>query len=391
MRAGHDLVGLQHVLVTHECAGLVELLRERSAGGVRATVDMVGAAGVLDRVQQQLGPDVQVSCRKVGHGDRLRLGAYDVRVLDPGAPTTAGPTRDTVAFDIAGSTARVLFAPIVGELPTGSVDALRDASVDVVLLGLDAGGPAVFAERLRRLRSAGALSASADVVACGLSHDHRSPAELSRVLGAWGSRVVEDGTELGADLGAGTLRRSTGRTVVIGGARSGKSREAELLLVDQDEVQYVATSYPAATDDSAGADPEWAERVRVHRERRPAHWSTLETVDLVPLLATDGPPLLVDCLTLWLTRMMDRHDAWDDEVWAGTGDKAVQQEMDDLVRAWRTTGRRVVAVTNEVGQGLVPEGSGSRRFRDAMGRLNAALCAVSEDVRWCVAGRVVHL
>jgi adenosylcobinamide kinase/adenosylcobinamide-phosphate guanylyltransferase len=98
----------------------------------------------------------------------------------------------------------------------------------------------------------------------------------------------------------------------------------------------------------------------------------------------------VDCLTLWLTRVMDRHDAWDDAAWKATGRKAVHDEVDALVGAWRSTSRRVVAVSNEVGQGVVPETAAGRRFRDEMGRLNARVAAVTEDVRWCVAGRVTR-
>jgi adenosylcobinamide kinase / adenosylcobinamide-phosphate guanylyltransferase len=111
----------------------------------------------------------------------------------------------------------------------------------------------------------------------------------------------------------------------------------------------------------------------------------------VGLLRADGGPLLVDCLTLWLTRVMDRQDAWDDEAWSTTAEKAVLHEVDALVAAWRTTRRRVVAVTNEVGQGVVPESAAGRRFRDVMGLVNARVAAESEDVRWCVAGRVVVL
>jgi adenosylcobinamide kinase/adenosylcobinamide-phosphate guanylyltransferase len=99
----------------------------------------------------------------------------------------------------------------------------------------------------------------------------------------------------------------------------------------------------------------------------------------------------VDCLTLWLTRVMDDHDAWDDATWAATGEKAVHEEADSLVEAWRTTRRRVVAVTNEIGQGVVPDAASGRRFRDELGRLNARLAAQTEDVRWCVAGRVLPL
>ena len=75
-------------------------------------------------------------------------------------------------------------------------------------------------------------------------------------------------------------------------------------------------------------------------------------------------------------------------MWDARGEKAVNAEIDALVVAWRTTRRRVVAVTNEVGQGVVPATDGGVRFRDLMGRLNAAIAAETEDVRWCVAGRV---
>jgi adenosylcobinamide kinase / adenosylcobinamide-phosphate guanylyltransferase len=182
-----------------------------------------------------------------------------------------------------------------------------------------------------------------------------------------------------------SARKAPTRTLVIGGARSGKSREAERLLDSAPDVCFVATAYPADLDD------EWTERVRRHRDRRPAHWRTVETLDLVGLLGDEGDALLIDCLTLWLTRVMDRHDAWDDEVWAATGEKAVLDEVDALAVAWRATRRRVVAVTNEVGQGVVPERAAGRRFRDLMGAVNARIAAETEDVRWCVAGRVVEL
>ncbi len=172
---------------------------------------------------------------------------------------------------------------------------------------------------------------------------------------------------------------------MIGGARSGKSREAERILAAAPEVCYVATAYPPEHDD------EWSQRVRLHRDRRPSHWETVETLDLVSLLRDDGSALLVDCLTLWLTRVMDRHDAWDDAAWASTAEKAVLVEVDALVDAWAATRRRVVAVTNEVGQGVVPATAAGRRFRDVMGALNARLAAATEDVRWCAAGRVVTL
>jgi adenosylcobinamide kinase/adenosylcobinamide-phosphate guanylyltransferase len=175
------------------------------------------------------------------------------------------------------------------------------------------------------------------------------------------------------------------RTLVIGGARSGKSGAAESLLADLAEVTYVATAY------EPGDDAEWQERVALHRARRPAHWTTLETLDLAGLLASDGGPLLVDCLTLWLTRMMDRHDCWDDAAWGAGSSSLLRDEVDSLVAALRGSARDVVLVTNEVGQGVVPATASGRRFRDEMGLLNTAVAAECQDVLWCVAGRVVRL
>jgi len=168
------------------------------------------------------------------------------------------------------------------------------------------------------------------------------------------------------------------RTLVIGGARSGKSRAAESVLADRTDVTYVATGYPA------DADPEWADRVARHRLDRSAAWTTVETLDLVDVLGLDGGPVLIDCLTLWLTRVFDAADAWE------TG-ASIQAEVDALVTAVGQTTRDVVIVTNEVGQGVVPATASGRRFRDEMGQLNMAVAAECEDVLWCVAGRVMRL
>src|SRR5580700_8720784 len=91
------------------------------------------------------------------------------------------------------------------------------------------------------------------------------------------------------------------RVLVLGGARSGKSVTAERMLGRRDRVDYVACGLPA--DD---ADPAWAERVRLHQERRPARWTTLETLDVEGVLGGAGQatrrevPVLVDCLSTWL-------------------------------------------------------------------------------------------
>jgi adenosylcobinamide kinase/adenosylcobinamide-phosphate guanylyltransferase len=171
------------------------------------------------------------------------------------------------------------------------------------------------------------------------------------------------------------------RTLVLGGARSGKSTEAERLLADHPDTLYVATG------GDGSADPEWAERIALHRSRRPVSWGLAETIDLVPLLETAGPPLLIDCFTLWLSRTMDACEVWTDPSRAAEVEKRIEQ----LADAWSRTPRLVVAVSNEVGSGVVPADAGTRLYRDLMGRVNATLARRSETVMWCVAGRTITL
>jgi len=175
------------------------------------------------------------------------------------------------------------------------------------------------------------------------------------------------------------------RVLVLGGARSGKSVTAERLLAGRDRVDYVACG-PAADE----SDPAWAERLRVHRERRPARWATLETLDLAGVLAGRGlppagqaVPVLVDCLSTWLAGVMD-----DSGLWAGAAgaDKEIAARVDALLDAWRSTSRHVVAVSNEVGSGVVPATVSGARFRDDLGVLNSRIAAECEQVWLCVAG-----
>lgn len=174
-----------------------------------------------------------------------------------------------------------------------------------------------------------------------------------------------------------TTRSST--TLVLGGARSGKSYWAESQFGHDDALDYVATSAPQPDD------PEWVARVDVHRSRRPGHWRTIETLDVAGLLAADDPtPVLVDCLTLWLTHQLDRLDAWQQPV------ENWRQDMDDVVRelvhAVASTRRHVVLVSNEVGSGVVPATASGRLFQDELGRLNAQVAARCDHVVLCTAG-----
>jgi adenosylcobinamide kinase / adenosylcobinamide-phosphate guanylyltransferase len=175
------------------------------------------------------------------------------------------------------------------------------------------------------------------------------------------------------------------RVLVVGGARSGKSVTAERLLANRDRVDYVACG-PRPDD----GDPAWTERIRLHRERRPAHWTTLETLELEDVLAgadrtpaRQRVPVLIDCLSTWLAGVMDESG-----LWAGVAgaDKEIAVRVDGLLDAWRSTRRLAVAVSNEVGSGVVPATVSGGRYRDELGRLNALLAAEAEQVWLCTAG-----
>jgi adenosylcobinamide kinase / adenosylcobinamide-phosphate guanylyltransferase len=168
------------------------------------------------------------------------------------------------------------------------------------------------------------------------------------------------------------------RVLVLGGARSGKSAYAEGLLAHAASVVYVATGMVPSP-----ADPEWAARVQAHRDRRPRGWSTAETQDLASVLSAPGPPALVDDLSTWLAAAMDAADVWAD---APGSDAALAARVAEFVAAWFATRRTVIAVSAEVGQGLVPATSSGRRFRDELGRLNAAIAAGSDEVWFVTAG-----
>lgn len=275
---------------------------------------------------------------------------------------------------------RLLYLP-----PGGAPAGLEEGSVqtyDMVLLDV-VGRP----DALAKLRAVGAVGRATDVVAVHLDHDVPPGAELSRRLAAAGARAVPDGSTLaiGAYENMAAVPDVPRRTLVLGGARSGKSVEAERRLEAFPEVLYVATG------GTRGGDSEWTARVAAHRERRPGSWRTAETCDLVPLLAQDGPPLLIDCLSLWLTDAMDAVGAWDDDEWAAGGERSLRERTAALTSAVRAARRTVVAVSNEVGSGIVPATASGRRYRDELGRLNAAFAAECEQVLLVVAGQALRL
>jgi adenosylcobinamide kinase/adenosylcobinamide-phosphate guanylyltransferase len=343
-RAGHSLAGVRQVLLTHPHDGpAVEL-----------------PAGLPAAVRVPDGRELTV------------ISGHRVRAVPMDAPGTG--------YEVTGPDGgRLLYLP-PGAAPAGTgAGAAGRRPYDMVLADV-LGRP----EALARLRASGAVGPTTDVIAVHLDHDTPPGRELERRCAAAGARAVPDGTTLivGEYHAVPDLPR---RTLVLGGARSGKSYEAERRLAAFPEVVY------AATGGTREGDPEWAQRVGLHRERRPGSWRTVETCDLVPLLGKGGAPLLVDCLALWLTDAMDRAGAWDDAVWAATGQKELRERTAELVAAVRATRRTVVLVSNEVGGGVVPATAAGRRFRDELGRLNNAVAGECEHVLLVVAGQVVVL
>lgn len=168
------------------------------------------------------------------------------------------------------------------------------------------------------------------------------------------------------------------RILVLGGARSGKSTRAEALAAAAGEVDYLATS------ENRLDDAEWQQRIALHRARRPASWATIETIDVASELRRDTDRMLmVDCLTVWLTRQMDVAGVWTNEPGC---DEQLKQAVDELIDAIGACTRPVVMVSNEVGQGIVPADAGTRRFRDEMGILNMRVAAACDQVEFCIAG-----
>jgi adenosylcobinamide kinase / adenosylcobinamide-phosphate guanylyltransferase len=159
-------------------------------------------------------------------------------------------------------------------------------------------------------------------------------------------------------------------TLVLGGARSGKSRYAERLV----EAAAAAGTYCAT---AKPGDAEMAARIAAHRARRGAFWRTVETTvalaDTVIAEADPARPLLIDCLTLWLSNLL----------MAGA---AIDEECATLRAALRDAAGPVVLVANEVGLGLVPGTPLGRRFRDAAGHLNQEIAAIADRVVFVAAG-----
>jgi adenosylcobinamide kinase/adenosylcobinamide-phosphate guanylyltransferase len=166
-----------------------------------------------------------------------------------------------------------------------------------------------------------------------------------------------------------------GTTLVLGGARSGKSAFAEGLVCTSGMARiYLATA-------TAG-DDEMRRRIAHHQSIRADHWRTVEEplalVDALARESRDGAGIIVDCLTLWLSNLIH-------------ADRNVDVETSRLADWLRAARSMVVLVSNEVGMGLVPETALGRDFRDAQGRLNQQIGAAVANVAFVAAGLPIWL
>lgn len=170
-------------------------------------------------------------------------------------------------------------------------------------------------------------------------------------------------------------------TLLIGGARSGKSSLAvEWGRRTGGPITYIAT---APRPEDAPTDADMAERVERHRLERPASWTTVEeTVDLAgAIAATTQRPIVIDCLTLWVSNLM----------WLGRSDADIEHLATTTSAQAARYGRPVLAITNEVGLGVHPETELGRRYRDVLGRVNQRWVAAADRSLLLVAGRALEL
>lgn len=180
------------------------------------------------------------------------------------------------------------------------------------------------------------------------------------------------------------------RTLVFGGARSGKSAHAErealaALPEGTGELVYIATAGPG--------DAEMRARIDHHRQRRAAQgdrWRTVEApLALGQALRTNAGPgrvVLVDCLTVWLSNLLFAGGEDFPELGPIAAPAAFVQQRADFLQALQEAQGTVLLVSNEVGMGIVPQGAVARWFVDEAGRLNQAVAAICERVQWVAAG-----
>lgn len=347
------------------------------------------------------------SCARASRAGRARAPARVVadgmlRIGSGGAPGDGTPAAAGYqvrpvpgGWDVTGPDgARLLVADGSGQ----PADPPAGASpYDIMLLDLLASPAQLGALRQRGLAGTGSLAAV-------LHADHRvwSEPELARRCGFWDAVLPYDGDVLTASPGRAAQERPAARgaqdlparprrVLVLGGARSGKSRHAELRLAAEPRVTYLAAGpYPAAG--APAPDPDWEQRVAAHQARRPPWWRTVVSDDAAAVLRSESGAILFDGAGTWLAAVMQETGAWAGDGAAGPARERVAARVDELVEAFRQTrARAVVAVSDEVGSSVHPATRAGRLFRDQLGWLNQRLAAQAEEAVLMVAGRALNL
>lgn len=397
--ASMDLTRVEHVLITHGHPDHLHpaFLLTRSWVEQAGPLHVWGPASAIDLCREWCAPDDQDRLHTVLAGDEITLttsqGDVQVRVVTARHEHGNGDIHaaDAVLYSLTaidGST--LLYATDTGPFDPASLG-LPAVAHDVVLIDATFGDTldhgtghldlATLPTQIDTLRQHGSINDATRVLATHLSHHNPPTEELRPRLAAIGIELPEDFMTIDT---SGTPPH---HALLLGGARSGKSRQAESLLAAHADVTYVATG------GTRPDDPEWEVRVAAHRSRRRATWVTVESTDVASVLSNTDGPCLIDCLALWLTAQLDDIDAW--HRWESGDRDAVLAEarlrIDDLCAAVTRHPRDVIVVSNEVGMGVVPATPSGRLFRDLLGIANIAMADACDRTLLVVAGRTLDL
>lgn len=396
---GVSMRNVQHIFFTHGHPDHLapDFLLWRSWISDLSTLHIWGPPMAIARFEHWVIDDAPVSFHVVAPGDeciaRTSAGNIVVQVLEAAHGHGNGDVfaEEAVLYDITSVDGdRLLYASDTGPLKTYTVSDIADRNFNVVLIEETFGFKtdhktghldlATLPTTLAQLREAKAITDSTDVIAFHLSHHNPPAGELAIELAKSDVRIVDDGAIIN------TRETRSKKLFILGGARSGKSTFAEQQAMNYSTVTYVATG------GTRQDDAEWLSRVALHQARRPRHWSTIESTDLVGVISTASSPLLIDCLTMWLTAKLDEADAWnEDAIIHERALQSVNSQIDALVEAIQQSPTDLIIVSNEVGQGIVPETRSGRLFRDLMGIVNTRIAEASGEAVFIAAGRALPL
>lgn len=394
-RMGIDLRSTRHWLITHghddHVEPLLVLMRDWVLPDEPLTI--WGPLRALESLRLWLRPGGNVElvpCSPgTAHDLELAEGRYRITAHRADHCASAGFTdelaREALLWSIASEGHTFLYATDTGSRPSVdggpfdcvAIDCTFGPKTDHGTGHLDFGS---LPQLLTTWRADGVIGEHTRVLATHIGHHNPLVEELIDTLHTWRVEVPIDGSLIDLD------GRERERTLVTGGMRSGKSHFAEERARRHSEVIYVATS-------RIDGDVEWAERIARHRARRPDNWETIETTDPRPVLrdADPGVCVLIDCISLWLTHLLDDLDAWNrlNEREQLIGDAL--SAIEGLCGAIRDTQASVICVTNEVGMTTVPIDASARLFTDLLGITNSLLAECFDSVYLTVAGRAMEL